>query len=264
MNDLQILINNSVKKLLENSTSEEKIKHIFDKQKVKPHFIPIRYRVLGGLLQSMNIQFGNFIENLMTEIINEENRLEILSEYSGNKNKKYRISLKNEERIDNYITRCQSENLNLNTEFPNLLNEIINDTASEYNVIKHDVDMLFRDKTDNKIYYFEMKYNDDHDTGKFVDINRKFIKTYAYLVNEFNIKNLSDLTPYIFYFTPKRMKGNIYVPEETNILRGPAFFDRFLTIKYTEVEEALENFSENTKNVQTFDELYHKIMHYGK
>lgn len=262
MSNINDLIYKSVKKILDNSTSKEKINHIFEKHAVKPHFMPLRYRVLGGLLQSMNIQFGNFIETLMSEIINSESRLEIIPGYSGSKNKKYKISITNEARIDNYISRCQIENLDLNIEFPKLINEIINDNSTDFNEIKHDVDMLFKDTKTNKIYYLEMKYNDDHDSGKFVDINRKFIKTYAYLAKEFNVENLDDLIPYIFYFTPKLMKGNRYVPENTNILRGPQFFEQFLSIKYSDVEEALENFSEDYKNVQTFDELYNKIMNW--
>jgi len=258
--DLQKIISESVLDILNNSTSKEKINHIIEKQKIKPHFIPIRYRILGGLLQSMNIQFGNFIENLMTNIISNEPNLEILTDYSGNKNKKYKISVSNEERIDNYITKCQTSYLDLSIEYPKLLNDIINDTDTNYNYLKHDIDMLFRDKNTGQIIYLEMKYNDDHDTGKFIDINRKFLKTFAYLVSEFNIKSTNELIPYLFYFTNKRMKGNIYIPEDGAILRGEQFFDKFLSIKYSDVDKALLNFSEDISNIQTFDDLYNKIM----
>lgn len=87
--------------------------------------------------------------------------------------------------------------------------------------------LIFFFKTNKQtgvIYHLEVKYNDDHDTGKFVDINRKFIKTYAYLVREFpNAK----IEPILFFFNNKKMKGNIYVPENTNIRRGKAFLMSF-------------------------------------
>jgi hypothetical protein len=35
----------------------------------KAHFVPIKYRVLGGFLQFLNIKFGNFIEVLMDKVI---------------------------------------------------------------------------------------------------------------------------------------------------------------------------------------------------
>ena len=68
----------------------------------------------------------------------------------------------------------------------------------------HDIDLIFRDKTTGVYYYLEIKYNDDHDTGKFVDINRKFIKTYAYLVNELKITNSNQLVPILFFFNNKK------------------------------------------------------------
>ena len=60
----------------------------------------------------------------------------------------------------------------------------------EQNVVNitHDVDILFKNLKSNTYYYVEVKYNDDHDTGKFVDINRKFLKTYAYnLTGAYNL-----------------------------------------------------------------------------
>lgn len=108
----------------------------------------------------------------------------------------------------------------------------------------------------------EVKYNDDHDTGKFEDINRKFIRTYAAITTELKNKNYKEsVIPILFYFMNKKMKGNNYIPEETNIRRGRKFFDEFLTIKYDDLEKCLSNISENKKNIKIFDELYQKIMY---
>jgi hypothetical protein len=51
----------------------------------KVHFIPKAYRIFGGMLQSMNIQFGNFIEEFMSLLIKGENNYEVIAEYSGKK-----------------------------------------------------------------------------------------------------------------------------------------------------------------------------------
>ena len=32
--------------------------------------------------------------------------------------------------------------------------------------VKHDIDLVFKDRKTGIIYYVEIKYNDDHDTGK--------------------------------------------------------------------------------------------------
>lgn len=114
------------------------------------------------------------------------------------------------------------------------------------------------------MYYIEIKYNDDHDTGKFVDINRKIIKSYAYLVNKYNIKSNDELTPILFYFNNKRMKGNIYIPEPENVLRGRAFFERFLSIDYDEIDKYISDLSESDDVIKMFNDLYNKIMRENK
>ena len=260
-NKIKDLINKAVTKIIENSSSKTKIKHLEKKHNVKIHFIPKRYRIFGGILQSMNIQFGNFIEVLMSLLIENDERYEIVSEYSGKKSNAFQLSLSNESLIDNYITRCQTErDFNISLEFNRLLNKIISDNDAKTSKFKHDIDLLFKDKNTDTFYYLECKYNDDHDTGKFVDINRKFIKTYAYLARELKVSDTNKLVPILFFFTNKKMKGNIYIPEKTNIYRGKSFFDKFLSVKYDDVDQYLLNLSESSETISAFKKLYDKIV----
>lgn len=255
--DVSDLINQAVLNILNNSSSQKKLNKIIKTHDNKIHFVPRNYRVFGGILQSMNIQFGNFLEAFMTLLIKSDGRYEILENYSGKKSNHFTLSQKNDEMIDRFISRCQTEKLDLEQEFANLLRDIVCDDDTKVSQIKHDIDVLFKHKETGVIYYLEIKYNDDHDTGKFVDINRKFIKTYAYLVKE--LPN-QTIVPILFFFNNKRMKGNIYVPERTNIRRGKAFFDEFLRIDYQDVDEYMKNLSESPQNIKAFDELYQKVM----
>jgi len=259
---IEQLINAAVINIIKKCSTESKIKKLEDTHSKKIHFIPQRYRVFGGLLQSMNIQFGNFIEELMTVILENESKYEVLKKYSGKKSNSFELSVKNEQRIDEYISKCQNPgaNFNIDVEFQNLLKTIVNDKDTNFNRFKHDIDLLFRDKSNDVIYYLEIKYNDDHDTGKFVDINRKFIKTYAYLVREFKIKDYTKVKPILFFFNNKIMKGNIYVPEKTNIRRGEGFFKEFLSISYDDVDNCLTNLSESPEVLKMFDKLYQNIV----
>lgn len=259
-NEVKELINSAVLKMINYTGSPDKLETLKAKHDKKMHFIPQRYRVFGGLLQSMNIQFGNFIEELMTALISNEERYEILAEYSGKMSNSFQLSKANDARIDVYISSCQYSNIDVDKEFPKLLQEIVDDSDKNTKTFKHDIDLLFKDTESGKIYYLEIKYNDDHDTGKFVDINRKFIKTYAYLVRELNIDNTDDLVPILFFFTNKKMKGNIYVPEKTNIRRGKGFFNEFLHIDYEDIDEYLSSLSESDDVVKMFDDLYHRVM----
>lgn len=260
-NKIKQLIKDSVLKLINNTTADSKIKKIIGKHEVKTHFVPIKYRIFGGLLQSLNIQFGNFIEVLLQGIIGEEKQLNIIKEISGKKNVILSLTAETDSLIDRFISDRQNNNDNkLSEKFEQLLKNIVNAQQSDKNLItaKHDVDVLFQNKS-GVYYYVELKYNDDHDTGKFVDINRKFLKTYAGLIKMLGVKDTKQLKPILYYLNRKIMKGNIYVPEDTHIYRGEKLFKEFLTMEYDELDKCLKNVSEEKEIVEIFDNLYKKI-----
>lgn len=261
-NKIKNLIKSTVLDLLNNTTSEKKISQIMAKHVAKVHFVPTKYRIFGGLLQSLNIQFGNFIEVLMHKIVQEEKGLEIIKIISGKKNVPLTLTEKTDTLIDRFITDRQNNADNkLENKFEELIDNIIKLQQENEKLIttKHDVDVLFRNKKNGALYYIETKYNDDHDTGKFVDINRKFLKTYAGLIKTLKIKNTKSLKPILYYLTKKIMKGNIYVPEGEYIYRGDKLFNEFFTLKYGDLDNYLKNISEDKEILEIFDNLYKKI-----
>lgn len=257
-------ISKAVDDLIQNSTSDRKLTSILQKHKRKIHFVPIKYRILGGILQSMNIQFGNFLENTITNIVSLKDGNEIIEELSGKKFNNFKLSKKTAKLIDNYIISCQIEqytDAELENKYDELLEQIVEyeNTETETEIFKQDIDLLFMQ--DNKKYvYVEIKYNDDHDTGKFIDINRKFLKTFALLVRKLNIKNKEDLQPVLMYFNNKKMKGNIYLPESVAIYRGEHFFSNFTDVLYSDIDNCFKNISTNRDLNKKFDDLYNKIM----
>ena len=106
-NKIKQLIKESVLKLINNTTADSKIEKIVGKHEVKTHFIPIKYRIFGGLLQSLNIQFGNFIEVLLQGIIGEEKQLQIIEEISGKKNVMLSLAEETDSLIDHFISDRQ-------------------------------------------------------------------------------------------------------------------------------------------------------------
>jgi len=259
--DIKEFIKDAIKQIIDNTKSKQKINKLINTHARKIHFIPVRYRIFGGLLQSMNIQFGNFIEKLLHIIVKNESVLKICDGVSGERNVKLSITKKSENLIDAYITNCQNNNFNSDELLSNF-NKLI-DKCLEYEQktivkeinIKHDIDVLFSD-LDNKYYYLEVKYNDDHDTGKYNDINRKFIKTYIGIANIIGIYNKGTFKPILYYMTQKRMKGNIYVPEKEYIYRGNKLFDEFFTINYLDLDNIMKNIGNDEEIIKIFDQLY--------
>jgi hypothetical protein len=262
--DIKIYIKNTIVELIKNTSNEKAIKKSIKKHNEKIHFIPIRYRIFNGLLQSMNIKFGNFIERLLHIIIENEDNLEVL-ECSGKNNIKLPITQESDNLVDNYITECQNgcfSDMELKANFEKLLNKCITvekNTKNKEIEIKHDIDVLFKNKLDNKIYYLEVKYNDDHDTGKFVDINRKLIKSYIGICNILQIYDINEFKPILYYMTQKRLKGNIYLPEYEYIYRGDKLFSEFFSINYSDLDKFMKNIGDNKEIIVLFDELYNKI-----
>lgn len=109
--------------------------------------------------------------------------------------------------------------------------------------------------------YVEIKYNDDHDTGKFVDINRKFIKTYAGLVNDLGIEDMNQLKPILYYLNPTKRYGPIYVPS-SNIYRGAKLFDEYFETEYEDIDKYLRDIGDDPDILRMFDEFYNKVRNY--
>lgn len=262
--NIKSYIKKAITDLISNTTSKDKISSLIKKHIIKIHFIPIRYRIFGGLLQSMNIQFGNFIEKLLHIIVENEKDIYISKDISGKRNIQLPMTKKSENLIDNYITNCQNNGYGENElleNFNRLISECLKIEQADKTKdikIKHDIDVLFFDNNE-RYYYLEVKYNDDHDTGKYADINRRFIKSYIGICNILNIYNITKFKPILYYLTKKRMKGNIYLPEKEIIYRGDKLFNEFFKIKYTHLDKFLINIGDDRDIIELFDNLYKNI-----
>ncbi|GAB4301576.1 MAG: hypothetical protein Kow0068_24460 [Marinilabiliales bacterium] len=264
MNDnVKKFVIEAIRRLINHTASDLKVNSLVINHKKKIHFIPIRYRIFGGLLQSMNIQFGNFIEELLHTIVENEENLKIL-EPSGNRSIELPLTVESDRLIDEYITERQNDtnySQNLFNAFNTLLDQLFeieqNNQTKEIKT-KHDIDVLFKTNNNNLIY-LEVKYNDDHDTGKYVDINRKFIKTYIGLCNIKNIYDKDKFKPILYFLTPKIMKGNIYLPEPENIYRGDRLFNEYFSLTYKDLDDFMREIGDNEEIKLLFDNLYHKI-----
>lgn len=261
---VQIAVKQAVEELIETTMSLEKIRESFEKHRGKVHFIPPKYRVLGGLLQSLNIRFGNFLEKLLDLVIQNDNNVKRHPKSGGRF--PLRFVAETDAAIDAYITSRQLPGSpdRCDEQFEELLQSIVEaeqDETIPKQAIKKDVDALFQ--LDNGSYvYVEIKYNDDHDTGKFESINRKFIKTFAGLVNELGIYDKSQLKPILYYFNPTKRYGPIYVPS-SNVYRGARLFDEYFETKYQDVDDYLREIGDDPGILQMFDDMYQRVRNYN-
>jgi hypothetical protein len=255
------IIRKTVLQMLDESVSAENIRRMAEKHAEKVHFIPVRYRIVGGILQGLNIKFGNFIEQLLRNIVEIDTGVKVLPD-SGKKIKFF-FTPETDALIDNYITQRQLPNSpdDCSRAFSDLLDKILEienaATDEQRQGITKDVDGLFQ--ADNGlIVYTELKYNDDHDTGKFFDINRKFIKTWAGLAVRYKIRSKNELFPILYYFNAKKRYGPIYAPS-SNIMRGAQLFEKFLQINYADVDKYLTEIGDDPEILSIFDQMYNSV-----
>ncbi|MFV8476240.1 HinfI family type II restriction enzyme [Mycoplasma sp. VS42A] len=253
---IQIYAKTFLKDTINKSFSDNEIKKIVSKHNLKSHFIPLKYRVAAGVIQSLNIKFGNFLEEFLRLIISSSySEFELVNEYLSTRKNKFSLRFETDDLIDKYITKQQIESQNVLeafTELKNNITKLASEPSSDNKIIKHDIDLLFKNDDKKIIYYVEVKYNDDHDSGKFIDINRKIIKTYAYLEEEFADKNYK-IIPILYYFN-KGIKSSVnpYLPAD-NIMYGSDFFERFTSIKYADVIEFIQNLSSDPEITELFN-----------
>jgi len=251
----------SIDKLIEDSImsligGEEGLKaktdELLAKHLKKAHFVPIKYRVLGGFLQSLNIKFGNFIEVLMDKVISSTPTFKIY-EVSGKKGIGLELEERCERAIDEYVDNPSHDRLE------KLYDEIFTFQIEGEKFRKKSLDVNVMFKFGETSYYIETKYNDDHDTGKFQDINRKFLKTYAGLVRFFRFDDKRKFKPILYYFLPTiRYNPNPYLREDIEIFRGKKLFEKFeLSTTYEQVENALNELEKILD--KAFDDFRDKI-----
>lgn len=253
---VQDIIRARVEQLIAEATTGDKLLEATAKHRDKIHFIPAHYRVLGGVLQAMNIKFGNFIEDLLHDLARLDPQVD-LHEKSGRK-LTLRISARSDQAIDAYITARQQPGSSdtCDDAFAALVADCLAheaDAPSGGQTQQKDVDLLFT-AAGGQVVYSEVKYNDDHDTGKFVDINRKFIKTYIGLSNALGIHDVAAFRPVIYYFNPTKRWGPLYVPT-AHILRGEALFREYFRTRFEDVDETLRDISNDPVVIGLFDDL---------
>jgi hypothetical protein len=258
---LEIVIQKTVLQLLKASLSEANIQKLAKEHAFKVHFIPIRYRIIGGILQGLNIKFGNFLELLMRNVVEMDGSMKVMPD-AGKKLTLF-FTDETDALIDTYITHRQLPNSpdDCTPLFESLLNKILEieraAVEGRRQGITKDIDGLFQ-TPNGLMLYTEIKYNDDHDTGKFVDINRKFIKTWAGLAVRLGIKQSDELLPILYYFNATKRWGPIYTPSK-NIMRGAQLFERFMNTKYADVDKWLAQIGDDPKVLQLFDAMYERV-----
>ncbi len=301
-NEVLDFLTDEALKIMERTFSDEAIKENFEIQLKITHVIPIRHRVLGGLYQSVNIKFGNFLEILMKKIIENDERYTVVKKITtempvddssfskknklkdfpltntveGGKSTMFIISKRNQKLIDDYIIECtkaDADKTKIKTNFDaliknltdNIIEEKKNPYVYDYLTFKNDVDLLFFKNKDNNYFYVELKKEDNHDSDKTKAMYEKVIKTFACLM--YQAYSNEDETLTINSLTPILMFfGDINNPSnilpEEAVFSGKDFFDKYLTINFSSINKDMCRVSNSERITEFLDNKIMEILTY--
>lgn len=219
----------------------------------KVHFIPIQYRIFNGILQALNIRFGDFLEKFVKKILDKNTDYQVL-DFKKTPVRKA-ISDSEQKIIDHYLKQQE-----ITTQKPSLknFNKLLQTDYSQtkINATKRiDVDLAFQ--KNNDIYLVEIKYEDNHDTGKLPSIYRKILETYFSLRRHY--QNKYKIHPFLFYFLERKRWDSIYMVEKVNVLRGEQFWKKFTNVDFAEIKKCFDLIANNKEILQRFDKLKTKV-----
>jgi len=206
--------------------SSDFISEQIDKHKGKIHAVSVEHRVRGAIHQSLNIKFGSSIESMLSRIVDEAEHLR-LHPFSGER-MDLPVSIKTVKLIDDYVNNRPKSDKTVDADFANL-KKALKKKAPISGYKRMDVDLLFQTQS-GKLFYVEVKYNDDHDTGKYPDIYRKALKTGTSLA----LETKKPVETFVYYFNSGERNLVKYFPN-SNQMYGKDFFTKFQLGSYQQV-----------------------------
>lgn len=215
--------------------SQDFISEQLEKHAGKIHAVSVESRVRGAIHQSLNIKFGRSIESMLSRIIDASSHLK-LHEFSG-KRVELPVSTRKVKLIDDYVNNRPISNQTVNADFHNLKKDLKR-KAPISDKKRMDVDLLFQTRG-GKLTFVEVKYNDDHDTGKYPDIYRKALKTGIAL----ELETKKPVETFVYYFNPGERNLIKYFPN-SNQLYGEDFFAKYRLGSYQQVCSEISKYQE--------------------
>ncbi|BDV03731.1 MAG: hypothetical protein HPPSJP_4520 [Candidatus Hepatoplasma scabrum] len=236
--ELERIILDNTNKLIKSKIEAKEFDKKTKENKTKIHFLPIEYRNLISYLQSLNISFGNYIEKLIRDILKNDQKYN-LSNLSGKKIDSL-ISKEENDAIEDYMKNKRDFNLNF---FKNVKYK---DLTSNKKIKRKDIDLLLYDNNEN-YYLFEIKFLDNHDTGKHENIYKKLFETTFSLRRYFEKNKISykDINPILYFFNDKKRWSDDYLKENKNLFRGENFWKKFSNISFSDLKSIFSNISDN-------------------
>jgi len=198
----------------------------------KIHPLSVDARALGGAIQSANIRYGNQLQILITAVMQQSRKVAV-HHMSGRK-VQLPVSDAAAAAIERYISQRDGEPRDFSSQYRKLMTGLrISKSGAKKKT--RDVDLLLKPRT-GPLILVELKFNDDHDTGKRPDIYRKVLLTADGLRRELR----KPVTPVVCYFNSDVSSGIRYLPDN-QVISGSQLFAKFADIRFSQIVGAINS-----------------------
>jgi hypothetical protein len=198
----------------------------------KIHPLSVDARALGGAIQSANIRYGNQLQALVTAVMQQSRKVAV-HHLSGRK-VQLPTSSAAAAAIERYLSDRDRTSRNLSVSYRHLMAKM-KTTKSERGKKVRDVDLLLKPRK-GPLILVELKFNDDHDTGKRPDIYRKVLLTADGLRRELR----KPVTPMVCYFNSDASSEIRYLPVG-QVISGSLLFKRFADVRFSQLVRAINH-----------------------
>ena len=212
------------------NTSE--LRKFKDRNSDKIHPLSVEARTLGGAIQSANIRYGNQLQVLVTEVL-RQSRKSSVHRLSGTK-VSLPVSRTAASAIEQFITERSESSRNLVGDYERLSRRLKSAKPGARRKVR-DVDLLIQAPR-GPLLLVELKFNDDHDTGKRPDIFRKVLLTADGLRHELR----KSVTPVVCYFNSAPTSGVKFLPSH-QVVDGEYLLSKFAEIKFSQLANAIRS-----------------------
>ena len=241
---MSVNINSTCMKYLERHMNEKKLNNlVYDLCHQNRHIISagdFEEELIYTYRHSLRSTRGNLYEHVIRHYVSKDKRFDVVDNKS-----KYTLELKVasavSDRVNEIICGIRSKSIDIRdvSTYNNILEElhelVINTPKTSLVRYKTQIDLLFIDKNDKSVYYYELKTLDNNSNKSDLETLRSFLMIYCHLISEYKIIDINKINVGIVYsLEDSSFTAKSYPMCSNGAMSFKEFCERFYTIDVAE------------------------------
>lgn len=259
---MSININSACMKYLKTHMDDKKVNDlVYDLCHQNRHIISagdFEEELIYTYRHSLRSTRGNLFEYIVRHYLSKDKRFDVVDNKS-----KYTLELKVastvNDKVNEIICGVRGKTIDIrdvstyNSILAELHELVINTPKTSLVRYNTQIDLLFRDKNDNSVYYYELKSLDNNSNKSDLETLRSFLMIYCHLISEYKIEDISKINIGIVYcLEESTFTAKSYPMCYNGAMSLSEFCERFYTVDVAkfiidEVQKSIDTYLEDNK-----------------